>query len=406
MPATHHIRSYKQPQKEEGGKEQRRKKGPFSLFKASVEGHGYSGQANIPSRSISASDKTFLQGILASSTEKVNQTLDKAVGRGATRKFTTNLKQFFIWASSKGVPKHLLLPPPEELIYAWVADMAGRIAGPTIRGKISALRNWVVFEGEEWTGGQMLEALMKGAHKATPESSFQEKREPVTMEMIQALVEDLDRSDPVQMCTLFTAVLAFYSQCRLGELLHSNQNSASFNPKHNPTFSAVKRARSSDSRIIHLPETKTKGLRGDDTLIPKRRNDPSDPVNLLDEHANVNKLTKDDPLASYLEDRIRKTLTKDKMLKICNGVWEKRGIERITGHSFCIGGTTYYLMEGFNPDVIKQLGRWDSDSFLRYWRNLDAIAQNFIEGLAQKHAGSAARTPVAVGYCLQHGCSH
>ncbi|KAJ7573840.1 hypothetical protein C8J56DRAFT_803801, partial [Mycena floridula] len=161
-------------------------------------------------------------------------------------------------------------PPAEELVCAWVADMAGRIAEPTIRGKVSALRNWVLFEGEEWSGGHMLEALMKGAHKATPDSSFQEKREPVTIEMIQALVEDLDRSDPAQICTLFTVVLAFYSQCRLGELLHSNQNTTSFNPRHNPTFGAVKRARSSDSKIIHLPKTKTKGFRGDNVLIPKR----------------------------------------------------------------------------------------------------------------------------------------
>ncbi|KAJ7587952.1 hypothetical protein C8J56DRAFT_827208 [Mycena floridula] len=396
MPATRHIPSYRQAKEKVTKRRQENRNGPFSLFRSSVEDNASRKPeaSKTPFRdSLSSSDKAFLKSLVDASSRKVNETLDKAVGEGASRKFTTNLKQYFIWASTKGIPKHLLLPPAEELVCAWVADMAGRIAGPTIRGKVSALRNWVVFEGEEWSGGEMLEALMKGAHKATPDSSFQEKREPVTMEMIQALVEDLDRSDPAQICTLFMAVLAFYSQCRLGELLHTNQNTASFNPKHNPTFGAIKRARSSDSKIIHLPKTKTKGLRGDDALIPKRRKDASDPINLLDEHAKVNELSKDDPLASYLEDGVRKTLTKDKMLKICNKVWEKRGIERITGHSFRIGGTTFYLMEGFNPDVIKQLGRWDSDSFLRYWRNLDVIARNFIEGLAQRDMAPSSRKP-------------
>ncbi|KAJ7588249.1 hypothetical protein C8J56DRAFT_890056 [Mycena floridula] len=163
MPATRHIRSFKHSRKDIRDKEQKGRKGPFSLFRNQVEEQ--------------ESDRALLDSILASSTRKVNNTLDKAVGTGAARKFTTNLKQYFIWASNKGVPKHLLLPPPEELVCAWVADMAGTMAGQTIRGKVSALRNWVIFEGEEWSGGQMLESLMKGAHKATPDSSFQEKRE-------------------------------------------------------------------------------------------------------------------------------------------------------------------------------------------------------------------------------------
>ncbi|KAJ7585330.1 hypothetical protein C8J56DRAFT_788531, partial [Mycena floridula] len=133
-------------------------------------------------------------------------------------------------------------------------------------------------------------------------------REPVTTEMIQALVKDLDRSDPAQICTLFTTILTFYSHCHLGGLLHSNQNSVSFNPNHNHTFRVVKRACSSDSKIIHLPKMKRKGLRSNDTLIPKRQNDLSNLINLL------NRL---------LKNGVRKTLTKYKMLKICNEVWEK-----------------------------------------------------------------------------------
>ncbi|KAK0231382.1 hypothetical protein IW262DRAFT_1262014, partial [Armillaria fumosa] len=44
-----------------------------------------------------------------------------------------------------------------------------------------------------------------------------------------------------------------------------------------------------------------------------------------------------------------------------------------TGHCFHIGGTTHYLVNGINPDIVKVLGRWKSDVFQRYWRNLKIL---------------------------------
>ncbi|KAG2157540.1 hypothetical protein DEU56DRAFT_906174 [Suillus clintonianus] len=46
----------------------------------------------------------------------------------------------------------------------------------------------------------------------------------------------------------------------------------------------------------------------------------------------------------------------------------------ISGHSFCIGGTTELLLCGVPPHIIKTLGRWSSDAFLLYWCCLKEIA--------------------------------
>jgi hypothetical protein len=39
------------------------------------------------------------------------------------------------------------------------------------------------------------------------------------------------------------------------------------------------------------------------------------------------------------------------------------------------------LIAGTPPDVVKATGRWSSESFLRYWRSLDALAPRYIRNL-------------------------
>jgi hypothetical protein len=43
---------------------------------------------------------------------------------------------------------------------------------------------------------------------------------------------------------------------------------------------------------------------------------------------------------------------------------------RINTHSFRIGAATYYAMLGLNEDEIKKKGRWSSNSYQRYIRNM------------------------------------
>jgi hypothetical protein len=67
-------------------------------------------------------------------------------------------------------------------------------------------------------------------------------------------------------------------------------------------------------------------------------------------------------------------LTKTAFLARCNEVWTTSGYPLTTGHSFHIGGTMELLTCGVPPDVVKSMGRWSANSFLRYWRDLKTIA--------------------------------
>ncbi|KAE9392968.1 hypothetical protein BT96DRAFT_829884, partial [Gymnopus androsaceus JB14] len=57
-----------------------------------------------------------------------------------------------------------------------------------------------------------------------------------------------------------------------------------------------------------------------------------------------------------------------------NAVWSRHNIPHMTGHCFRIGSTTHYLVQGIPPDIVKMLGHWKSDAFLKYWRDLDSLA--------------------------------
>ena len=119
------------------------------------------------------------------------------------------------------------------------------------------------------------------------------------------------------------------------------------------------------SRKLHIPWTKVKRATGEDVVICRQR-DVTDPIAALQRHLQINAIN--DPstaIASYLTTNdTRKLLTTSKFMKRCNEIWRAHNRQRYTGHCFRIGGTTHYLLQGINPDIIRLMGRWSSDAFI------------------------------------------
>ena len=85
--------------------------------------------------------------------------------------------------------------------------------------------------------------------------------------------------------------------------------------------------------------------------------------------------------------------TKEAFLKRVNEIWSRHGITRHSGHAFRIGGTTALLKAGVPPDVVRKMGRWASDAYLRYWRDLAEIASSHAELLDNPHDEKPADPP-------------
>jgi len=249
---------------------------------------------------------------------------------------------------------------------------------------MGTLKKLHLMKGLAWNGGMKLELVLQAVDKRAPPSSRLDKRPPVSLEMLELLAEHLDLTDNLDACVFMVACCAFYGQLRLGEILHTNQDVSTYKPKFNPLFSDLKPPSTKrGSRILHVPYSKTLREKGDDVIMARQAG-PTDPITAVDNHASVNSLSPHDPFASYWDPSKNKrlTLTKDKFLGRCNDIWKRNDIKRFTGHSFRIGGTTYFLISGVNPDAVKCFGRWLSNSFLDYWRQLDDLAVQHIEMIA------------------------
>ena len=62
----------------------------------------------------------------------------------------------------------------------------------------------------------------------------------------------------------------------------------------------------------------------------------------------------------------------------CNEAWTASFPNKLTSHSFRIGGTTHLLLLGLNPFIVMVQGCWKSDAFLSYWKHCKQILPLFI----------------------------
>lgn len=319
--------------------------------------------------------------------DAVEDALDKSQAEVSRTRNLAAVRQFKMFVRELKLPDEYSCPAEEDLLCAYAASLRGTQAGSTVRAKISAIKGWHLRQGEYWRGGDKLKRVLKGVDQSTPASSHRVPRKPVTWDMLRVLHDDLDLNSGMDACVLALATMAMFGQLRLGEITPSSGNQSKIKDFSFPTIQNISGPTSvMGSRKIHLPKSKTSQNRGEDIILAKQKG-RADPIKALLRHLKINKLHDCDLISTFRDEMgRRRIMTKKMFLSRCNNVWVGHGIERITGHSFRIGGTTFFLVMGIKPDVVKVLGRWKSDAFLRYWRSLDALASQHIENIqVQQH---------------------
>ena len=319
--------------------------------------------------------------------DKMRQVEDAAVGKHTQRKDASRLMEFLTFCESLGIGSTKALPAREEVLLAWASSYAGRLAGKTVGAKLLAVRKEHERRGLIWSGGPCLRRVLKGVEELRPISSFRNKRSPVTISMLEDLNRGLSRSSGLDVCIRAICLLSFFCQLRCGEILPPTQDLGKFNPLRNATFAHIAESTADNGACnLYLPWSKTQKGRGDDVWIP-RQEAPLDPIHAIHKHFIKNKLNIDHPIAAYRNDHDNiVSLTRSKFLRRINNILRatKKGYPHISGHCFRIGGTTFYLVSGVPPDMVKKFGRWRSQAFLEYWRCLDYLGAIHIEMLPLK----------------------
>lgn len=287
--------------------------------------------------------------------------------------YQAGVNRFLSFCALNHIHPTLALPANEFLLCSFAAFEAGSRSSGAIANDMAGIRAWHIMHNAPYHGSIRLSYVIKGAHKNTPAGLKRPPHPPVTTQMLDLLHAHLDPAIPLDAVCLAVGDCALWGQARLGEFLPISQKQ--FSARFFPIVSNLRPTSSSGrSHMLFLPWSKTAREKGEELFLGRQRG-PSDPIASLNAHLAVNSPLPSSHLFSYRDAKGALTpLTKRKFLAHCNAVWSQHGFPCISGHSFRIGGTTELLLRGVPPHIVKTLGRWSSDAFLRYWRCLEELA--------------------------------
>ncbi|KAG1873415.1 DNA breaking-rejoining enzyme [Suillus tomentosus] len=259
--------------------------------------------------------------------------------------YGVGLLRFHQFCDSISIPEDKRLPASEHLIAAFISSWAGRVAETTADNWLAGLHFWHQINGAHWNGHALLRRAKQGLAKVVPDTSKRPRRPPVTLEHMHTLFRCLDLSNSFDAAVYSTASVAFWSCCRLGELIVPSLNtfdptrhvSRSVSISHRTTPGGAKYA------SFHIPWTKTTHGEGDFITVSKI-DDPTNPYDALVHHISANTAVPPSaPLFAFETDSGWAPMTRTWFLTRCNNVWESEGLETLSGHCFRIGGATELL---------------------------------------------------------------
>ncbi|KAL0564041.1 hypothetical protein V5O48_018014, partial [Marasmius crinis-equi] len=237
---------------------------------------------------------------------RARSVLGNAYSQDVRRRINSAYFRFLGWADDS--PKwrsHPLSPPPEDCLVEYISHSMAEVYAPaTARRAIGYLRIYYEEQGYSWLGGGAVQRALKGVARMVHPSSVKAKREPVTLEMLDALASNLHLGEDSDIGRFDSAVMAaastaFYGQLRLGEILPSSSSTSNYNHRRLPVAGDLSLTEDQLSYSLHLPSTKTSIHQGVDVLIPSQAGDPTDPVTAIYSHLSANDPGDEAPLFSY-----------------------------------------------------------------------------------------------------------
>jgi hypothetical protein len=179
------------------------------------------------------------------------------------------------------------------------------------------------------------------------------------------------------------ASCSFFGMMRFGEVSVASRS----------TFSGAKHLKRSDVFLgsdldrkcyarLDLPSAKT-AKPGEIQSVYLTAQGDLCPLKALANLARVVPAGPNDPLFSWRDKPgdVR-PMVKTKALLRINTILGAWGWGTAFGHSFRIGGASFYLAQGVNPEIVRLAGRWKSLAYEAYIRAFEQIASRHMSNLA------------------------
>ena len=200
-------------------------------------------------------------------------------------------------------------------------------------------------------------------------------RPPITISMLQSLRASLVLGDSFDACIWAMATCAFWGMMRFGEVSVKSRNDfdKAKHVKRRDVVFGFDRDGKQYARL-DLPSAKTTkpGEVQSVYLIPQNGLCPLEALRNL---AAVVPAGPDDPLFLW-RDRNGdvRPMVKTKAIHCINAILKSCGWGTTFGHSFRIGGASFYLSEKIDPEIIRIAGRWHSLAYEVYIRAFEQVA--------------------------------
>ncbi|KAF8586221.1 hypothetical protein K439DRAFT_1341413 [Ramaria rubella] len=293
------------------------------------------------------------------------------------KNYSARLIHFTKFCDDFNIPETRCMPASESLLCTFISKWgAGSVGKGSICTWLEGLKLW----------HQINSAPGMGASLFTPDTSHHAKRDPITFEHIKALCRHLDLTNSFDVAVLAVATIAFWSCCRLGELLINSTFDFLVHVSRSTHIEPGITSNGFKFISVHVPCTKTKP-KGDNIIITDSWCSCS-PTSAFEHHILANAAVPPHaPLFSFITDNGSwSPMKRCWFMSRCNEIWLLDNLTSMKGHGFRIGSTTFLLLCGIDPWVVMVQGRWTSQSFLTYWRKCKEILPLFIGFSFQSHS--------------------
>lgn len=323
--------------------------------------------------------------------------------------YGAGLRKFHVFCDIFGVAEDERMPASFELLHSFVlwATADADILDDSLREAaegiplepisvsaaskyLDAVRAWHVVQGWEPPISEpqrmRLNWTMRGIANLQASRRSRPPRPPISLHMLAALKAALDLGRPFDACLWALAASAFWGLMRFGEVTVKSRGT--FSTAHHLARKHALFGVDLDGRPyarLDLPSAKT-AKAGEVQHVFLVRQNTLCPLEALRNLASVVPAGADDPLFSWRDVRgdIR-PMTRELALRAINDRFRALGLSSTFGHSFRIGGASFLLSQGVDPEVVRLMGRWKSLAYEVYIRAFEQVASRHTENLAANY---------------------
>jgi hypothetical protein len=253
---------------------------------------------------------------------------------------------------------------------------------PTVRKYLSDIRAWHLAHGlhpplsdADW---ERISFDLRGLERLQADGDKEAPRPPVLVQHLRALAQVVDRKSAFEVAAWAWTLIAFFAAARSCE--GTVERRRDYKPTEFPSFGSVVRGvdfAGLPSWEIPIPKPKTLATLKDQAMVFTQQAPIVDPIAAFEAHERLNYPAPSDHVFAWRDPKTKEAhpLTKSSWITVVRKWYAMAGIRYyVVGHSFRIGGASYWLAIGTPPDIVRWLGRWSSTSFDLYIRGFRLIA--------------------------------